>query len=185
MGRLPWYPLRVVDGARAPVEKPRSNGVTAVGALMISFGALGLLSAPATFFTRQLGAATGSGKIQEVLWSGVLGTWMVVSLSLGALLSVLLLTSGIGVLRRSRWARRASLAYGVAALVLGALGQFVAVFYMYPALAPFIESGSVVDRSGAIGGIVGGVVGGIVGMALPIAVIVVMTRPSFKAELDG
>jgi hypothetical protein len=163
---------------------PKSTGVTVLGVVMIVFGGLGLLSGPSTLLSRELGKQTGSGRIQELMWSGAFGTWMFVALGIGTLMALLLLASGIGVLRRQSWARKAGLAYGIAGVVFGVVGQMVNILFLYPKLAAF-EGADAAERGGAIGGIVGGVVGGLFGMVLPIVLWVAMTRPTIKEELSG
>ncbi len=150
---------------------------------MIVFGGLGLLSGPFTLLSRELGKQTGSGRIQELMWEGAFGAWMMAALGIGTLMALLLLVSGVGVLKRRAWARKATVAYGIAGIAFGVIGQIVNILFLYPKLAAF-EGGSAAEQGGAVGGIVGGVVGGLFGMVLPVVLLVVMTRPTMKQELD-
>ena len=153
-----------------------------LGVVMIVFGGLGLLSAPTTLLSRELGRQTGSGRIQELMWSGGFGVWMMLSLGIGTVMAALLLASGIGVLKRRAWARKTTIAYGIAGIAFGVIGQLVNILFLCPKLAAF-EGGTAAERGGAVGGMVGGVVGGLFGMVLPILLLIVMTRETVKAEV--
>ncbi len=150
---------------------------------MVAFGGIGLFSAPLALMSRFLGSHAGSSRIQDLMWTGTVGAWMWASMGLGTLLALLLLGSGVGVLRRQRWARKASLAYAISAIAFGILAQLVNIVFLYPKLMGMLQTGSAVERGGAIGGLVGGIFGGLFGMILPIAVLIVVTRPSVRAEL--
>lgn len=161
----------------------QSSGVTVLGIVMMAFGALGLLSWPMTAASRALGSQTGSGSVQDLIWEGPLASWMTISLALGTLIALLLLASGYGVFKRTPWARKAAVTYGVVTLVFAAIGQFMNVVFLYPKLIELLDSSNTVERSAAMGGMIGGVIGGLFGLILPVVVLVVMSRPTVKAEL--
>jgi hypothetical protein len=155
-----------------------------LGIVMMAFGGLGLLSAPMTLASRELGNQTGSGSVQDLIWEGPLATWMSFALFFGTLIALLLLVSGFGVFKRKPWARKSAIGYGITTLVFGALGQLMNVVFLYPKLLELMDSSNTVEKSAAMGGMIGGVIGGLFGMILPIVVLVAMGRPTVKAELS-
>ncbi len=154
-----------------------------MGAVMIGFGGLGLLSAPLTLVSKLIASSGRPDRVQTLMWTGPFGTWMMVSLVIATAVAALLVVSGVGVLKRRAWARRSAIVYGVTTIAVGVMGQIVNILYLYPALVGFIDAGTTKERAGAVGGLLGGTAGALLGMALPITVLVVMTRSSVKAEL--
>ncbi len=176
-----------IDSSKKPVvaSTGQSSGLTALSIVMMAFGGLGLFSAPITLMSREIGRKTGSGHIQDLMWEGAPGTWMRMSIFVGTVFAVWLLVSGFGVFKRKPWARQSSMLYGISAIVFGVVGQIVSFLVVFPALSAAAEVGGRVERAGATGGMIGGIVGGLFGMILPIVILVVMTRPSIKAELGA
>jgi hypothetical protein len=165
-----------------------TTGVKVLAWFQIVLGALGILAVPCTLGLR--GFATGCGppnalneKIQNLPYEGGLGIWTYTSLALGAVLSVVLLAAGIGLLGAKPWARLASLVYAVATIVLQAIGQVVAFVFLYPAISDAAaESGGAAGNAAVTGGYIGGICGGLFAFALPITMLIVLTRPSVKAQ---
>jgi hypothetical protein len=160
-------------------------GLKAMGAIQIIFGALGFFSAPLTLLMRNLaGHDPVSRRIQEVTWEGGFGMWMRFALFVQTLIAVTLLASGVGVLKLRPWARTSSMVYAIAACVMNVVGQIANFMVLIPELQRIADEHprSPAAQGGAIGGMVGGVLGGILGLALPVITLVVMTRPSVKAQ---
>jgi hypothetical protein len=177
--------MTMPDSTTSAARKPLSTGLTIMAILMLIFGGLGLFSAPFTLISKELGMRTGSAHIQELMWRGPLGVWMMSSLAIGTLLSIWLAVGGFGILKRRAWARRVSLGYAIANLVFTLLGQVMSLLLLYPVLGALIDSSDPVERAGAVGGLAGGIAGGLFAMLLPVALLVILTRPGVKAELDA
>lgn len=180
----PYAPPVQHGPSRPGPVKPAGGGLNVLAWIMIIFGGLGLLSAPMTLFTRELARDPASRRVQAIMWEGEMGTWMQLSLVLGTLLAATLLASGIGSLKRRPWARKLGIGYGIATIVMAVLNQIVSAMYLYPALQAQMEHGGRVERAGATGGMIGGMAGAVIGLILPIAVLVMMTRPGIKAQFE-
>jgi hypothetical protein len=171
--------------AQGPAKPGLTTGVQAVAVTMIFFGGMGLLGTPLAFLVRGMSHDPVSTRIQEITWEGAMGGWTRVSLGLGTLLSVVLLASGIGVFKRKGWARRAGVAYACVSLAMQVIGLAMTFLVLFPALDELAEQYRY-DRTASaavMGGRIGGAFGGIFALALPIAILVVMTRPGVKAQL--
>jgi len=190
-------PVNPYEPPRAPATEPRpapaqgpakpglTTGVQATAVAEIFFGGMGLLGAPLALFFRGMARDPVSMRIQEITWEGALGGWTRVSLGLGTLLAVVLLASGIGVLKRKAWARRSGIAYACVSLAMQVIGLAMTVLVLFPALDALAEQYAY-DRTASaavMGGRIGGAFGGLFALILPIAVLVVMTRPGVKAQL--
>jgi hypothetical protein len=186
MDQLPGIPSNQPSLGAAPRVVPSpgpSGGLKAMGIVQIAFGALGMLGAPMTLGLRSLAHDAASRRVQEVMWTGTLGTWTRLSLGLSTVMALMLLVSGIGVLKLRPWARRLAVGYGLGATALLVVSQIMNAVLLVPALSEMARaSHDPVARAGATGGIVGGIVGGLLGLTLPIAVLIVMTRPAVKAQ---
>jgi hypothetical protein len=164
--------------------RQQSSGVTVLGIVMIAFGLLGLGAWPLTVLMREIGSQSRGGRnVQDLIWEGSLSWWMPFTLAVATLFALLLLVSGIGVLKRMAWAHKTALAYGIGTIAFGVIGQFMNIVFLYPLLVEKMSSANPVERGGAAGGIMGGVVGGLIGLVLPAVVTYAMTRPGVKAEL--
>lgn len=158
--------------------------MTVLGAVMLAFGALGMLTVPMAVAARFLGTH-GSSRVDHLLWTGRLGVWTMSSIGLRTLLTLLLAASGLGVLGRRRWAIKTAIVYGIGAIALSIAVQLFNIVFFYPRLFELLQTGNVAERGGAIGGLFGGIIGGLFGMILPIAILIVVTRPAIRRELGG
>jgi hypothetical protein len=177
------------DAPPAPPQGPAKPGLTtgvqATAIAEIFFGAIGLLGAPLALLVRGMAHDPVSERIQEITWEGALGGWTRVSMGLGTVLAAVLLASGIGVLKRRAWARRSGIAYACVTLAMQVVGIAMTFLVLFPALDELAERYAH-DRTASaavMGGRIGGAFGALVALILPIAVLVVMTRPSVKAQL--
>ena len=174
-----------VEPRPAPPAGGLTSGVIAIAVTEIFFGGMGLLGAPIALALRGLAHDPVSVRIQEITWEGTMGTWMRASLVIGAVLGAVLLASGIGILKRRAWARRAGIAYAGAAIVMQLAGQVVNFTVLFPALEQLSEEyhANRAARAVVMGGWIGGIAGGLFAFVLPTAILVVLTRPSVKAQL--
>lgn len=154
----------------------RPKSVTVLGILNIVFGSLGILgtiiSAVILFAVR-----FPRGSFQRLMMnSEAYSAFMMISLPLGLLASVLLLVAGIGLLGLKPWARVCSIVYSIYAIVAGIVGVIVTIAVV---TGPAMHSAYRYSRAagaGAVGGAIGGIVGGIIGLAYPIILLIFMCR---------
>jgi hypothetical protein len=126
-----------------------------------------------------------SEKIQSVQYEGGMAVVTYAQLAVGGILAVVLLASGIGLLRAAPWARTSSLAYAVAAIIVNAASQVVAFVFVYPAIGEITQSQGGEAGTAAMSIAYGaGICGGIFSLALPITMLIVLTRPSVKAQFQ-
>jgi len=171
----------------APPQNARGSGLTVLAYFAVIFGSLGLLGAPMTLAGRFIARDPVSRRTQEIMWEGALGVWTSVSLFIGLILSIVLLSAGIGIFKMRPWARRLSLIYGVIGVVTGILHSIVHFALYVPAMARLADEfpRNPMARAGAIGGAIGGVIGALFGLALPVTMLIVMTRPLIQAKFQA
>lgn len=154
----------------------------------IVLGGLGILSVPCVLGMRGFTSSFGphdafNERIQNMPYEGGLGVWTYSQLAVGGLLAVVLLVSGIGLLGAKPWARTSSLVYAIATIVLNVIGQVIAFALLYPAISDAAEQqGGPTAQAAVTGAYVGGICGAGVALALPITMLIVLTRPSVKAQ---
>jgi uncharacterized ion transporter superfamily protein YfcC len=108
--------------------------------------------------------------------------WIHATIPLGLLSFVLLLVSGIGLLRMHPWARKLSIGYGVYGIVGGAAATVINfIFVVLPlfAKASFTDYGYIAPT--ALGAEIGTVILGLSALIYPVILIVFMTRPHIAA----
>jgi hypothetical protein len=165
-----------------------TTGVKVLAWFQIVLGALSIVGIPCALGMR--GFATSFGphdefneKIQNMPYEGGLGIWTYSQLAVGGVLAIVLLASGIGLLGAKPWARTSSLIYAVVTLVLQVIGQVVTFVFLYPAItAAAEERGGAAGNAAVTGAYIGGICGGLFAFALPITMLIVLTRPSVKAQ---
>jgi hypothetical protein len=165
------------------MERPSS--LTICGILNLVFGVSGFFALLATtaLFTTKVGAANPVVPFMQS--SPVYAGWLKISLILGLFASLALIAAGIGLLRVKPWARVLSLAYAVYAILSGITGIAITLGFLLPPMfqnAAHAEGPEGAQKIGAaIGAAIGGSVGGCVGTFYPIALLIILTRPSVMA----
>lgn len=110
-------------------------------------------------------------------------TFLLVQTILSLGLTVLLIISGIGLLKFKPWGRTTAIWYAIPTIlvVIGStIGQYVLV--VMPALARAAEGP---ERLSAIGGLVGGIFGALFGLLYPVLLLIFMNRRSFREQIGG
>lgn len=114
--------------------------------------------------------------LASLQWYAVL---LIVNALVSAVISIMLIASGIGLLNRRPWGRTMSIWYAWLTIV------FTLIFtppYIYAHL-PMISVGDIDSRMEAWTGIVGGVVGLVISLSYPIVVLYFMARTQTKQWL--
>ena len=105
--------------------------------------------------------------------------------SIGAVLAILEIIAGIGLLRMKTWGRRLSIGYAVTTIVIQVIGLVVNIAYVNPKIAevmaqdtqqPFAQM-----QSNPMVGNIGTGFGAVLGMAYAVALLIVMFRPHVRA----
>jgi hypothetical protein len=152
--------------------------VTIFGILNIGFAALGLVG---LLFSAVILSHTDAAKnpmLKEMYDNPAYAAWMKISMPLSGIVSVVLLAAGIGLLLLKNWARIASIAYGIYAI----LGCLVGGVLMLNVIVPIISHNSGgPERMIMIFTMIGSVGGMVLGLVYPILLIIFMTRPKIIA----
>lgn len=164
-------------GFYQPPAPARPTSVTVIGILNIIFAVLGICGTISSLMVLSGDFLPGPNPVRDIMDKyPVYGTYMQASIATGLIGVLLLLISGIGLMKMQEWARKLAIFYAIFAIVLGVIGFYMNFAYLLPELAR--EKGA--GQAGAMGGAVGGIVGGILGMVYPILVIYFMTRPRVR-----
>ncbi len=156
------------------------TSVIVFGILNIIFGIMGLLG---TAFTAVTLFALPANNPFLANQGAFMSTWLRVSIVLGCLASIVLLISGIGLLRLRPWGHKLAIGYaiyGVASTILGIIVQVW--FVILPQLQQPVRGP---DAMPLIAGAIGGAIGGCIGLAHPVLLWYFMTRRNVVAAFAG
>jgi hypothetical protein len=106
-----------------------------------------------------------------------------ISFIVGIPIMLLLVISGIGLLKVKRWGRTLALIYGF----LGIITSIVTAFVNYQFLAkPLLAQSNLKDpqAAGAVGGAIGSIFGGCLNLIYPVLLIFFMLRPNIVAAFN-
>lgn len=158
----------------------RPTSVTVFGVLNIVFGVWGLLGLAMAAIITLSGAfpAVDLG----VPAGGFYEVWTKASFVVGALVSVVLIAAGFGLLRMRRWARIASIGYAVYCLLGTGVGLVVQWIFVY---RPMLEQFQRDNQPALIVGLIGGLVGTVVALTYPLLLWYFMTRRHVVAAFAG
>ena len=163
------------------MERPVS--VTVFGILNIVFGVLGLCGMLVTvviLFSPEM--AKDNPALAAMQTIPAYHAFMVVSLGLGTIASLVLIVAGIGLLMSQGWARVLSIIYGWYAVVFGIIGMVFNLVYVIPVMTKNMgNQGNPQAVGAAVGGMIGGVCGGVIGMIFPVVLLVFMYRRNVVA----
>lgn len=163
----------------------RPTSITVFGVLNLVFGVLGLCGVGFSLVSLGM-VAPGTNPVYDLMRaSPILLYWTYASSVLGAIFTVLLIASGIGLLMDKGWGRLLGLAYAGFTILFGLLGLVMNALFLFPGLMELVDSSSPEVMGGAIGGMVGGLAGGCVGLLYPVVLIVFMTRKAVVEHFAG
>lgn len=151
---------------------PPPIGVTVLGWIMLAFGAFALLCSPFTIATPYWTAKIG--QVHSPEYSRYLVIVGLFSIPFGALQAA----AGFGLLRARRWSRLTAMAWAVVGIVFTLVNTPVS--YLLVSRDPAVNNSPAWARSFSVSS---SSAGGVMGILLPIAVLVVLTRPVNKAWL--
>ncbi len=171
-GMQDWLPVGQIPafaGFVWPVGTPaRPASVTVFGTLNIIFGSLALLCSPFGIIGL-LVPQTGN----PFPMTGAIRMMALVGYGIGFIFAIVLLASGIGLLKQRSWARQTAYLYGWAALIWGVLSLVINLSLMMPSMGNVPEE----TAPAVIGGFVGGMCGGLISLIYPVLLIVFMRKP--------
>jgi hypothetical protein len=173
----PYYPQYAQPGSTRPTS------VSVLAVLGIIFGAIGVLCSPMALVPYYVNFGPPNPVIDTVKNSPPLFTWTVGGTVLGFILGIVLLSGSIGAWSLKPWARKLLVLYGWAALVLGIFNTLIMTLVVMPKASAGATSG--MAHTQATAGMIGGIVGGVLALALPLCMIIFMTRPHVKEAFEN
>jgi hypothetical protein len=191
-GFNPYQPQATGQGNNLlPGQRPAV--ATVFGILNLVFGILGVCgSAASVVGFAVLSSNLVDAKMKEQMnlqqfddpvFFGLLSMQMV----LGTILSVVIIFSGIGLLKFKPWGRKLANFYAVAYLGLLVVGVTInIIFTVIPAINAANQPGATPDKiGGAVGGAMGGVFSVCFGVIYPICILIFLNRRRFVDQIEG
>ena len=160
-----WSPAVVTEVSRVRSAQARPTSVTVFGTLNIIFGAMGLLAMP-------LGIIMMFVRPRTINLSEGVRVWLMFSSVIGLARVVLLIVTGIGLLKLKPWARVWTLGYGLFAIGWQTLGMIVNIIFMSTGGYGYSSQ----QMPEPIVGLIVGFCAGILGLIYPILLIVFMRK---------
>ena len=158
-------PSLVTEGSGVPPAQIRPTSFTVFGIINIVWGAMGILAIP-------LGIIMMFIRPRNISLSESFRVRLMLSSVVGLACAVLLIVTGIGLLKLKSWARVWTLGYGLFAIGWGILGMIVNIIFMSSGGYGYSSQ----QMPGMVGGVIGGFCGGIVGLIYPILLVVFMRK---------
>jgi len=163
----------------------RPTAVTVFGILNIVFSIVGFFGEIFSVFLILFWPNTSNPVLRTMHEQPYLRAWMVLALPVAMALSALKLAGGIGLLRMKAWGRKASIFYGIGAIVLVCLGAVVNLVFLVGPLMAEVSKQHGPEAVGAFGGAIGGTCGSFCGLVYPILLLIFMTRPKIVAAFNS
>lgn len=112
---------------------------------------------------------------------------LIAQMTLSGILAIVIIISGIGLLKFKPWGRKLANFYAVATLILIVVGTTFSIIYtVIPTLNEANLPGADPQKMGAaIGGLVGGVFGACFGIIYPICILIFLNRRRFVDQITG
>ncbi len=171
-------------GSSFPTGNPKPTSVTVFGVLNIAFGLMGLcgVAFSSVIFFIPADAAGPNPILQLMEEYPLYRTFMMVSVGLGLIATLVLIVAGIGLMQFKAYGRLLSLGYAFYAIVSGLVGTVVNFVFVVMPLMEKLGDGP--EAAGAMGGMIGGTIGGLIGLIYPGLLIYFMTRPNVVQALN-
>lgn len=192
-GFNPYQPQTTDSSSALPADQ-RPVIATVFGILNLVFGIIGICSsvasvagfvfiANASAVDPQLREQMNLQQFDNPVYFGLLCMQLV----LGGILAIVVITSGIGLLKFKPWGRTLANFYAVASLIMLVVGVAISVvFQIIPAINEANNPGASPE---AIGGAVGGSIGGVFticfGAIFPICILVFLNRKQFVEQIKA
>ena len=166
-----WQPVGLTPELAAflpagVAQRPQS--VTVFGILNIVFGGMSLMCSPVGIISILIPQPNSPFQL-----GGGMKLYTLVSYGIGMIMAVVLLTSGIGLLKLKNWARQTAFVYGWIAIGWSILGVIITGLLLSSNLRDVSQEA----LPAAIGGMVGGMCGGLIGLIYPVLLIIFMRKP--------
>jgi hypothetical protein len=174
------------NGADAEAELERKKVVSNVQSLgigQIVVGALGMVSPIYAFMLRNGRMGGALKRLDDLLWTGTIGTYMVSALASSLVVSLFLVGVGLTTQKLRPVARSLTFAHAALGFANGLYNLIVVFAITVPALLAFADAEGAVGIGGAVGGIAGGAFGGFFSLLFPALELWVMTRPGVRDVL--
>ena len=182
----PVTPGQAQPTPAGPTTKPVS--ATVFGILNILFGVLGVCGigfSVAVFFMPQ-NPQFPNPALEAMQGDGPYSLFLKVAIGIGSIFVVVLILSGVGLLKGRMWGRTLAIVYSVYAIISAVVGGVVNYFLLWgPMLQDAGPAAPGPENAAAIGGAIGGIGGTCVGMIFPIVLLIFMLRPKFKSALEA
>lgn len=167
----------------------RPQAVTVFGVLNIAFAAFGLMGLLSSLsmlaMARNMKASTPNPVLKLMDSSPGFTLWTNISIGVGFIFTLVLLASGIGLLKMKSWGRTLSFVYIAYAVIFGILSTVMNYMFLVVPLMEQSKNQQGAEQAAAIGGAVGGMVGGCFGLIYPMLLAFFMMRPNVIAAFKN
>lgn len=171
--------------APPPIANSKPTSVTVFGILNIAFALLGLcgLAGSIAMFFIPIDPNLPNPAIELMQGNTAYRAFMIVSIPLGFISTIVLVVGGIGLLTWKKYGRTASIIYGWYAIISMIIGTVVSWVLVFMPMLQQAQQANGPEQAGAIGGIIGGSVGGCFGLIYPVLLLYFMSRQDVKNSL--
>ena len=165
------------------MNPPKSLRVLAI--LNLVFGGFGIFGAISSYAITHAPIMANNPAVKVMNDQPGYAKWMLISIPLSLIGALMLLTSGIGLLKAREWARKLAIGYGIYAIIFTIITTTMSYRFV---LAPMFEQSRTAqgaEAAGAIGAAIGGIIGSCFSLVYPIILLIFMTRPRIISACTG
>lgn len=180
-GNIPNNPYQAPAwSGQAPAAMVKPVSMTVFGVINLVWGAMGLCGIVAStvqIFVLGSNPAMKNPVIDLMNANPVYWGFMMLSMIVGFLFTIVLMIGGVGLLNGRPYGRKCSIVYAIYAIIAAIVGTvFNFIFLLLPLLQQADGMAAGPEKAGLIGGAIGGTVGGVCGVIYPIVLLIFMMR---------
>ncbi|MCP3999284.1 MAG: hypothetical protein GY722_30090 [bacterium] len=163
----------------------RPGSATVFGVINILFGGISLLGALSFWRMMHLDGFDDIPTFAAMETSATYSTWLSLTSILNVIALVVLIASGIGLLKMRRWARVAAVGYGLYSIFMVLASSVMGWFFVYSPMLDEMRTIQEPAREGVLmSSLFGALFGGCFGLIYAVVLLYFMTRPSLVAAFE-
>ncbi len=171
-----------------PAQRPVSPKV--LGIFNIVFGVIGLIATAVSFVmmdaVSQMPQNGPPNPALEAMKNPEYGNWIMATMPIGIVATLLLIASGVGLCMYRKWGRTAAIWYVGFSVLAIVVGMYINYRFLLAPMLAEAQDGAAGPEviGGAVGGVIGGVMGSCGGLVYPVIVAVFMCQKRFRDSLS-
>ena len=167
----------------SPQTPGRPASIQIFAILNMVFGILGICGGFAAAVMFAIPQPAGNPALDLMANDPIYGTFNLVSMVVGVIMSIVLVAAGVGLHRYAMWGRNLSIAYAWYAILSMIVGSIITVLFLILPLRNQAGAGGPAQAV-ALAGAIGGMIGGVASLIYPVFILVFMHKADVRDALE-